>query len=57
MLLRVLVLLCVCVFSDEHIGSDRLPRFADKPKMPFTESFIYEVFRHASYVPFTIPHW
>ncbi|XP_062307184.1 cytochrome P450 1A1 [Osmerus eperlanus] len=41
---------------DEHIGSDRLPRFADKPKMAFTESFIYEVFRHASYVPFTIPH-
>uniref|UniRef100_A0A673MAE2 unspecific monooxygenase n=1 Tax=Sinocyclocheilus rhinocerous TaxID=307959 RepID=A0A673MAE2_9TELE len=24
--------------------------------MPYTEAFIYEVFRHASYVPFTIPH-
>ncbi|XP_061586827.1 cytochrome P450 1A1 [Cololabis saira] len=41
---------------DEHIGSARLPRFSDKPEMPFTEAFIFEVFRHASYVPFTIPH-
>ncbi|XP_071780121.2 cytochrome P450 1D1 [Centroberyx gerrardi] len=41
---------------DDHIGAARLPRFADKPKMPFTEAFMYEVFRHASYVPFTIPH-
>uniref|UniRef100_A0A667X229 Cytochrome P450 1A n=2 Tax=Myripristis murdjan TaxID=586833 RepID=A0A667X229_9TELE len=41
---------------DEHIGAARLPRFADKPNMPFTEAFLYEVFRHASYVPFTIPH-
>ncbi|XP_036954544.1 cytochrome P450 1A1 isoform X4 [Acanthopagrus latus] len=41
---------------DDHIGTARLPRFSDKPKMPFTEAFIYEVFRHASYVPFTIPH-
>ncbi|CAJ1067960.1 cytochrome P450 1A1 [Xyrichtys novacula] len=42
---------------DENIGSARLPLFSDKAKMPFTEAFIYEVFRHASYVPFTIPHW
>ncbi|KAM7391575.1 hypothetical protein PAMP_022256 [Pampus punctatissimus] len=41
---------------DDHIGTARLPQFSDKPKMPFTEAFIYEVFRHASYVPFTIPH-
>uniref|UniRef100_A0A4W6FX67 Cytochrome P450 1A n=1 Tax=Lates calcarifer TaxID=8187 RepID=A0A4W6FX67_LATCA len=41
---------------DDHIGTARLPRFSDKPKMPFTEAFLYEVFRHASYVPFTIPH-
>ncbi|XP_036382430.1 cytochrome P450 1A1 [Megalops cyprinoides] len=41
---------------DEKIGSSRLPRFEDKPNMPFTEAFIYEVFRHTSYVPFTIPH-
>ncbi|KAG7257535.1 hypothetical protein CRUP_010349, partial [Coryphaenoides rupestris] len=43
--------------ADEHIGPARVPRFADKPKMPFTEAFLYEVFRHASYVPLTIPHW
>ncbi|XP_068461030.1 cytochrome P450 1D1 [Clinocottus analis] len=41
---------------DDHIGTARLPMFSDKPKMPFTEAFIYEVFRHASYIPFTIPH-
>ncbi|XP_069380155.1 cytochrome P450 1D1 isoform X1 [Paralichthys olivaceus] len=41
---------------DDHIGAARLPRFSDKTKMPFTEAFIYEVFRHASYIPFTIPH-
>uniref|UniRef100_A0A3Q1B406 Cytochrome P450 1A n=1 Tax=Amphiprion ocellaris TaxID=80972 RepID=A0A3Q1B406_AMPOC len=34
---------------DDHIGSARLPRFSDKAKMPFTEAFLYEVFRHASY--------
>lgn len=44
-------------FPDEHIGSARMPNFSDKSKMPFTEAFIYEVFRHAAYVPFTIPHW
>ncbi|XP_061116836.1 cytochrome P450 1A1 isoform X1 [Conger conger] len=41
---------------DEKIGPDRLPRFEDKPEMPLTEAFLYEVFRHTSYVPFTIPH-
>ncbi|XP_041856610.1 cytochrome P450 1A1 isoform X2 [Melanotaenia boesemani] len=41
---------------DDHIGLTRLPRFSDKPNMPYTEAFINEVFRHASYVPFTIPH-
>nr|AGN04319.1 cytochrome P450 [Oryzias melastigma] len=42
---------------DEHIGTARMPSFSDKPKMPFLEAFIYEVFRHAAYVPFTIPHY
>lgn len=49
--------LCIIYFLDHQIGVARLPRFSDKPKMPYTEAFIYEVFRHASYVPFTIPHW
>lgn len=51
------LLLLLFFFVDDHIGTARLPKFSDKPKMPFTEAFIYEVFRHASYVPFTIPHW
>ncbi|XP_030647008.1 cytochrome P450 1D1 [Chanos chanos] len=41
---------------DNHVGSNRLPCFEDRPKMPYTQAFINEVFRHASYVPFTIPH-
>lgn len=41
---------------DYQVGMDRLPQFKDKPNMPYTEAFICEVFRHASYVPFTIPH-
>ncbi|XP_062398456.1 cytochrome P450 1A1 [Sardina pilchardus] len=41
---------------DDQVGSNRLPRFEDKPNMTYTEAFIFEVFRHASYVPFTIPH-
>ncbi|XP_016413625.1 cytochrome P450 1D1 [Sinocyclocheilus rhinocerous] len=39
-----------------QVGMNRLPQFKDKPNMPYTEAFIYEVFRHASYMPFTIPH-
>uniref|UniRef100_A0A671KKI5 Cytochrome P450, family 1, subfamily D, polypeptide 1 n=1 Tax=Sinocyclocheilus anshuiensis TaxID=1608454 RepID=A0A671KKI5_9TELE len=41
---------------DNQVGMNRLPQFKDKSNMPYTEAFIYEVFRHASYVPFTIPH-
>ncbi|XP_051552615.1 cytochrome P450 1A1-like [Myxocyprinus asiaticus] len=41
---------------DYQVGMNRLPQFKDKPNMPYTEAFIYEVFRHASYMPFTIPH-
>ncbi|XP_036454673.1 cytochrome P450 1A1 [Colossoma macropomum] len=41
---------------DDQVGLNSLPRFEDKPKMPYIEAFLYEVFRHASYVPFTIPH-
>ncbi|XP_072520607.1 cytochrome P450 1D1 [Salminus brasiliensis] len=41
---------------DDQVGLNRLPRFEDKSKMPYTEAFLYEVFRHASYMPFTIPH-
>ncbi|XP_052413414.1 cytochrome P450 1A1 [Carassius gibelio] len=41
---------------ENQVGMNRLPQFKDKPNMPYTEAFIYEVFRHASYMPFTIPH-
>nr|XP_060611513.1 cytochrome P450 1A5-like [Anolis sagrei ordinatus] len=41
---------------DEVIGRARKPRLSDRPLMPYTEAFILEVFRHASFNPFTIPH-
>ncbi|XP_067262807.1 cytochrome P450 1D1 isoform X2 [Chanodichthys erythropterus] len=41
---------------DNQVGMNRFPQFKDKPNMPYTEAFIFEVFRHASYMPFTIPH-
>ncbi|XP_007897559.1 cytochrome P450 1A1 isoform X2 [Callorhinchus milii] len=41
---------------DEKVGQSRLPRFEDRTLLPFTEAFINEVFRHTTYMPFTIPH-
>ncbi|XP_077173730.1 cytochrome P450 1A5-like [Paroedura picta] len=41
---------------DETIGSERKPRLSDRPLLPYIEAFIHEVFRHASFLPFTIPH-
>ncbi|KAL8196938.1 UNVERIFIED_CONTAM: hypothetical protein K2H54_002404 [Gekko kuhli] len=41
---------------DETIGSERKPRLSDRPLLPYMEAFIQEVFRHSSFVPFTIPH-
>ncbi|XP_015272009.1 PREDICTED: cytochrome P450 1A5-like [Gekko japonicus] len=41
---------------DETIGSERKPRLSDRPLLPYTEAFIQEVFRHSSFLPFTIPH-
>uniref|UniRef100_A0A2I3G3S5 Cytochrome P450 1A n=1 Tax=Nomascus leucogenys TaxID=61853 RepID=A0A2I3G3S5_NOMLE len=40
---------------DGNIGL-RPPRFEDRKILPYTEAFINEVFRHASFLPFTIPH-
>lgn len=51
------LLFVACTFLENQVGMNRLPQFKDKPNMPYTEAFIYEVFRHASYMPFTIPHW
>ncbi|XP_074088815.1 cytochrome P450 1A2-like [Macrotis lagotis] len=41
---------------DEVIGRDRRPLLADKPRLSYLEAFILEMFRHTSFVPFTIPH-
>ncbi|XP_048829179.1 cytochrome P450 1A1-like [Brienomyrus brachyistius] len=40
----------------ERVGMDRTPRLSDKPKLPLLEAFIIELFRHTSFLPFTIPH-
>ncbi|XP_066465797.1 cytochrome P450 1A5-like [Tiliqua scincoides] len=41
---------------DENIGRERKPRISDRTLLPYTEAFILEMFRHTSYLPFTIPH-
>ncbi|NWH76579.1 CP1A5 protein, partial [Piaya cayana] len=41
---------------DQTIGQERRPRLSDRGTLPYTEAFILEVFRHASFVPFTLPH-
>ncbi|NXU44735.1 CP1A5 protein, partial [Drymodes brunneopygia] len=41
---------------DRTIGWERRPRLSDRGTLPYTEAFILEVFRHSSFVPFTIPH-
>lgn len=41
---------------DELVGRDRLPSLTDRAKLPLTEAFLAEVFRHSSVVPTTLPH-
>ncbi|NWU90541.1 CP1A4 protein, partial [Upupa epops] len=41
---------------DQTIGWERRPRLSDRSMLPYTEAFILEVFRHSSFLPFTIPH-
>ncbi|XP_026142672.1 cytochrome P450 1A1-like [Carassius auratus] len=40
----------------EKIGLDRTPRLSDRTDLPLLEAFVLEIFRHSSFVPFTIPH-
>lgn len=40
---------------DGNIGL-KSPRLEDRKILPYTEAFINEIFRHASFIPFTIPH-
>ncbi|XP_069898980.1 cytochrome P450 1A1-like isoform X2 [Dipodomys merriami] len=41
---------------DAVVGRERRPRLSDRPQLPYLEAFILEMFRHSSFVPFTIPH-
>ncbi|KAM8974328.1 cytochrome P450 1A1 [Pelodytes ibericus] len=41
---------------DRVIGKERRPRLSDRAQLPYTEAFILEMFRHSSFLPFTIPH-
>nr|XP_054498316.1 cytochrome P450 1A5-like [Agelaius phoeniceus] len=41
---------------DRTIGRERRPRLSDRGTLPYTEAFILEMFRHSSFLPFTIPH-
>ncbi|KAM4748961.1 cytochrome P450 1A1 [Rhinophrynus dorsalis] len=41
---------------DRVIGRERRPRLTDRAQLPYTEAFTWEMFRHSSFLPFTIPH-
>lgn len=41
---------------NEKVGKDRTPLLSDRANLPLLESFILEIFRHSSFLPFTIPH-
>lgn len=41
---------------DDIVGRDRLPNLSDRGQLPNTEAFILETLRHASVIPFSIPH-
>lgn len=40
----------------DKVGLDRTPRLSDRPDLAFLDAFILEIFRHSSFLPFTIPH-
>ncbi|CEJ86708.1 hypothetical protein VHEMI04182 [[Torrubiella] hemipterigena] len=41
---------------DEVVGRDRLPDFSDRPKMPYLEYVVQEVFRWCPVSPIGVPH-
>ncbi|KAM3827815.1 cytochrome P450 1A5-like [Vipera latastei] len=41
---------------DQIIGRERTPKQSDRAMLPYSEAFMYEMFRHSSFIPFTIPH-
>lgn len=40
----------------DNVGLDRYPVLADRNNLPLVEAFMLELFRHSSFLPFTIPH-
>uniref|UniRef100_A0A8C4YTC7 Cytochrome P450 1A n=3 Tax=Gadus morhua TaxID=8049 RepID=A0A8C4YTC7_GADMO len=40
----------------DKVGLSRSPVLADRNNLPVLEAFIFEIFRHSSFLPFTIPH-
>ncbi|KAM4602821.1 cytochrome P450 1A1 [Polymixia lowei] len=40
----------------DKVGLDRSPLLSDRANLPLLEAFIMEIFRHSSFLPFTIPH-
>lgn len=38
------------------VGLERIPRLSDRASLPVLEAFVLELFRHSSFLPFTIPH-
>ena len=41
---------------DEIIGRDRLPTFADAPRLTYVQAIIREILRYRPAIPFLIPH-
>ncbi|KAL5498334.1 hypothetical protein ACEPAH_2476 [Sanghuangporus vaninii] len=41
---------------DRVVGSDRLPTYEDRPKLPYVECIVKEIFRFNPAVPIGIPH-
>ncbi|XP_062405828.1 cytochrome P450 1A1 [Sardina pilchardus] len=40
----------------ETVGMERNPHLSERSSLPLLEAFILELFRHSSFLPFTIPH-
>jgi len=41
---------------DDVIGRERMPSYADKSRLPYTEAVVLEIHRYASIVALSIPH-
>ncbi|KIM45959.1 hypothetical protein M413DRAFT_298764 [Hebeloma cylindrosporum] len=41
---------------DAVVGSERLPTFADRPRLPYMNALVLEVFRWHTVVPTAVPH-